>query len=118
MIGTYRLFQMMNSLPFNISKLTVGRMSQQCSMVYSNVPTNKEAWDFIGSKCKNIRVFLPGVGDLHTGFIAVSHGNSITITMASDMHYVKNPDEFMKIVERNIEDFILRGSIKVAESKL
>jgi hypothetical protein len=97
-----------------MSKLTVGRMSQQCSLMYSNVPTAKEPWDFIGSKTNSIRVFLPGVGDLHTGFIAVSHGNALTISLQSDMHYVKYPDEFIQIVGRNIDDFIANGSVKVA----
>ena len=114
-MGTYRLFQMMNSLPFNISKLTVKRMSQQCSMVYSNVPTCKDHWDYIGSKCNNIRVFLPPVGDLQTGFIAVSHGNALTISLQSDLHYVKFPNELMQIVERNVNDFIDTGTINAAK---
>ena len=78
-----------------MAKLTVDRISRQIAMSYSNMPTSKEHWNYIGSKCKSISAFLPGVGDMLGGFIAISHGNALRISLITDLHYIKYPDEFI-----------------------
>ena len=106
LVGMKFMLDILNSLPFNMAKLTVDRMSRQISMSYSNMPTSKEHWNYIGSTCNSISAFLPGVGDMLGGFIAISHGNALRISLITDLHYIKYPDEFMEIFERNVNSFI------------
>ena len=97
----------LTSLPFNLAKLSVERMSRQISMSYSNMPTSKEHWDYIGSKCNSISAFLPAIGDALGGFIAISHGNALRISLITDLHYIEYPDEFMSIFERKVNNFMM-----------
>jgi hypothetical protein len=103
LIGVKRMLDILNSLPFNMAKLTITRISRQISMSYSNMPSTKEQWEFAGSKVKSISAFLPAVGDMLGGFVAISHGNSLSISLITDTHYIKHPDEFMAIFTKNVK---------------
>jgi len=66
-------------------------------MTYSNMPTTKKQWEFAGYKVNSISAFLPSVGDMMCGFMAFTHGNALSITLITDTHYIKYPDEFMAL---------------------
>lgn len=40
------------------------------------------------------------------GIVALQHGTIIKLGLIADYHNFDDPDEFMAILERNIEDFI------------
>ena len=106
LIGMKRVLDILNSLPFNLAKLTVDRISRQISMSYSNMPTTKTNWEFNGSTVTSISAFLPAVGDMLGGFVAISHGNSLSISLITDTHYIQYPDEFMSLFKNNVKRFI------------
>ena len=67
-------------IPYNLAKFAFKNLSRQISMVYSNVPTTLENYDFGGiAKCNSITGFLPAVGDMLGGVIAIQHGKILKI---------------------------------------
>ena len=88
LIGMKRLLDILNSLPFNMAKMTIDRMSRQISLSYSNMPTSKNQWEILGSKIISISAFTPAIGDMLGGFVAISHGNALSISLITDTHYI------------------------------
>ena len=75
-------------------------------MTYSNVPTTKEYFDFGGiATCNSVTGFLPPVGEMQGGLLAIQHGNTLKIGLCTDFHYYRRPDFFMSLLQRNIERF-------------
>ena len=71
------------------------------------MPTSKKQWEFAGYKVNSISAFLPAVGDMLGGFVAISHGNALSISLITDTHYIKYPDEFMALFTQNVNRFIM-----------
>ena len=64
-------------------------------MTYSNMPTG-ENYDFGGiATCKSITGFLPAVGEMQGGIVAIQHGSILKIGFITDIHYYRQPDLFM-----------------------
>ena len=65
LMGMHTFIGMLLNIPYNVAKLTIGRIAKQISMSYSNMPTTSENYDFGGiATCNSITAFLPAVGEM------------------------------------------------------
>ena len=118
LLGMQYFMGLLLNIPYNIAKLTISRISKQISMTYSNVPTTSENFDYGGiATCNSITGFLPPVGEMQGGLIAIQHGSILKIGLCTDTHYYRHPDLFMKILHRNINDFMAGKEINVSQSE-
>ena len=85
-------------IPFNFPKHFFNYLTTKITMGYSNVPSPTQNYNFGGKRCNDITVFLPSVGEVVCGLIAVSHGNTIKLGFHTDKHFVDDPQEFMNLV--------------------
>ena len=87
-------------------------------MIYSSVPTVMENYDFGGiAKCNSITGFLPAVGEMIGGCLAMQHGNIIKVGLITDLHFYEYPDEFMSILHKNFDKFNRGEKIEVSNTK-
>ena len=80
-------------------------------MSYSNMPTGPN-YDFGGiATCKSITGFLPAIGEMAGGLVAIQHGNILKYGLITDIHFYEYPDEFMELLNKNNFEFIEKGKI-------
>ena len=71
------------------------------------MPTTSVNYDFGGiATCNSITAFLPAVGEMQGGLVAIQHGNVLKLGLITDTHFYEYPDEFMYILHKNIDKFI------------
>ena len=87
-VGMHSFIGLLLTIPYNIAKLTISRISKQISMSYSNMPTTSENYDFGGiATCNSVTGFLPAVGEMQGGLVAIQHGSILKIGLITDTHY-------------------------------
>jgi len=78
----------------------------KATLVVSNVPGPTSPFVYKGMRSKEIIGMIPGCGDLAFGISAISHYNTLRMTIQSDECYLENPKLMRKFLEDNYEDLI------------
>jgi hypothetical protein len=75
----------------------------KATLVMSNIPGPKTALIFNGKKSESFGALIPGLGDLAFGISAISHADTITMGVQSDLTYVKYPKKLRALIEANYD---------------
>lgn len=83
-VGALALTQFANYLPQILCQFIKKFGMSKGTLVLSNLPGPKIPYQFDGFKSKGIIAMLPGNGDLLFGLLAVSHHDSLYMTISAD----------------------------------
>ena len=91
LLGMQNFIRLLCMLPFNLAKLSISILARKITMTYSNMPSPTKNHNYNGAICKSIFGFLPAVGDMMCGIVAISHGQVLKIGLITEKHYIQEP---------------------------
>lgn len=85
LLGMQNFTNLMTLLPFNLAKLAIGQLSKKLSMTYSNMPGPENNMTFNNSKLNWLSAYLPAVGEMLCGMVAISQGKIMKVNLITDL---------------------------------
>ena len=82
--GAYYMIWIFTLLPLNLPSIGVRIFAQKVTMSYSNMPGPSKGFNFNGSNCNSLSVFLPAFDEQLCGITAWSLGNVLKVGLISD----------------------------------
>lgn len=79
--GVLALTELIAWFPAVIGQLVMMWVISKATVIFSNVPGPKKPLYFGSVKCKGIIGLIPGIGDLALGISAMSHENSVYMSI-------------------------------------
>lgn len=96
-LGMRLFIAILLQLPYNLAKYSFKILSQKITVTLSSAFWPK-VYHWGDYNCDTVFAFIPSVGDMVFGLSIYCIGNNLTVNMVTDKVCVKNPDQFMKIL--------------------
>lgn len=85
------------------SQYLVKFISNKSSIVFSNVPGNKEALRFIGGKLsKKLIFFVPSMMSVGVGISLITHLDTMKLGVITDESCLEDPNELLGLLSENL----------------
>lgn len=81
-------------------------MSNKITLAYTNMPSNRQNYDFGFAKTLCLNASVATVGDIGLAIAALTHGKLMNFSIVCDKHHVEHPEVFMEILNEKINGFI------------
>ena len=81
-------------------------LADKCSFIFTNIAASKQQLHFNSTVLKEIFLFVPNFGNISVGVGVISYGEGIRITANSDLNSMKNPHQFIQIIEKFMKQYL------------
>ena len=82
------------------------------TLCYSNLNATKDPYEFCGKKQLGSFYFVPAMGQLSAGITLLTCGPFMNLSVFSDTNQIRDPQMFVEIFEKKVEEMIAGSSKK------
>lgn len=105
--GVLALTELVAWFPSILGQLVMMWVASKSTLIISNIPGPKEPLIYQGNvKSRALFALIPGLGDLAFGISAISHVDTLMMTVQADTSYVEDPNELMSLIEKNYDELV------------
>lgn len=93
-------------LPYSIAHYLTSDLAHKLTMGFSNVPGAKESWVITGKRCNSLGFIMPTGKTVVMGWGAITHGNTLKISVGADRAAVQDTEWLIRQFEKNLDSFL------------
>ena len=90
-------------LPMYIMGIIARAIADKSSIVFSNVPGNREPLHMCGGVASKMFFFVPSLGNIGMGVSVMTSTNCLKLCLNADTGFCEDPQLLMKLLESNFE---------------